>query len=649
MARKSMSSLDVMAWVTANVGQLRGQRVDNVYQDDALALRVRAPHGDFLVMQPAVRVHLSSRYQPGRELGPLAKAMRESIRDLRIAEVKQVGFDRLVELAFEDGHRVIAELLPRGIVALVSPDGKVISASSYFEAKDRSVKRGLQYSYPPLRSENPFTLNPEELGMRIRASGAKDLVRSLVLSLGVPGEAAEEAVFRAGLRADVSPQSLGSQDLAGLTGALRTILDESLQGRGYVYIGPDGTPAQATPFRVTSATGMREQAFNSFDEALDLYFSLSAPRRPSPLEAERAKLMSSLERARREAEDYLRQAELLEAQANAIASTYHDVAGVLRCIREGGEGCGAKEVNRRQGYAVFELSGIDVKVYLYESVDDAIKRLYREAGELRAKAERAQRSEVDIEARLKELERQLALQELRAKARGRRRAWYERYHWLVTSSGLLAVGGRDADQNESLVRRMLGPNDVFLHADVHGAPAVVLMTGPGGKFAEQDVEEAATLTAAYSRAWKEGMASVSVYWAYGSQVSKSPPSGEYLTKGSFMVYGKKNYLRPLKVEVYLGVALDEEGLPVVIVGPESVVAPQAVAYLRVTPGNGKVEDVAKEIVEELSRVAKDVEIVGAVDPSEVALRLPGRASVSRARRGLAQGLMRPRWPSGGEG
>lgn len=34
------------------------------------------------------------------------------------------------------------------------------------------------------------------------------------------------------------------------------------------------------------------------------------------------------------------------------------------------------------------------------------------------------------------------------------------------------------------------------------------------------------------------------YWVTGEQVSKTAPTGEYLTTGSFMIRGKKNFLPP---------------------------------------------------------------------------------------------------------
>ena len=36
----------------------------------------------------------------------------------------------------------------------------------------------------------------------------------------------------------------------------------------------------------------------------------------------------------------------------------------------------------------------------------------------------------------------------------------------------------------------------------------------------------------------------SAWWVHANQVSKTAPSGEYLTTGSFMIRGKKNYLPP---------------------------------------------------------------------------------------------------------
>lgn len=44
-------------------------------------------------------------------------------------------------------------------------------------------------------------------------------------------------------------------------------------------------------------------------------------------------------------------------------------------------------------------------------------------------------------------------------------------------------------------------------------------------------------------AW-EAKVVTNAYWVWGDQVSKTAPTGEYLSTGSFMIRGKKNFLPP---------------------------------------------------------------------------------------------------------
>lgn len=66
----------------------------------------------------------------------------------------------------------------------------------------------------------------------------------------------------------------------------------------------------------------------------------------------------------------------------------------------------------------------------------------------------------------------------------------------------------------------------------------------------------------YSAAW-EAKVITSAWWVYHHQVTKTAPTGEYLTAGSFMIRGKKNYLPPLYLMMGFGFMfrLDEESIP----------------------------------------------------------------------------------------
>lgn len=56
----------------------------------------------------------------------------------------------------------------------------------------------------------------------------------------------------------------------------------------------------------------------------------------------------------------------------------------------------------------------------------------------------------------------------------RKPAWFEKFNWFVTSENYLVVSGRDAQQNELLVKRYLRKDDLYVHADLHGASTTIV-------------------------------------------------------------------------------------------------------------------------------------------------------------------------------
>ncbi|XP_061172941.1 ribosome quality control complex subunit NEMF-like [Saccostrea echinata] len=125
----------------------------------------------------------------------------------------------------------------------------------------------------------------------------------------------------------------------------------------------------------------------------------------------------------------------------------------------------------------------------------------------------------------------------------RKTYWFEKFLWFITSENYLVIGGRDQQQNEMIVKRYLRPGDLYIHADLHGASSCVLKNPSGEPVPPKSLNEAGTMAICNSVAW-DAKVVTSAWWVYHDQVSKTAPSGEYLTTGSFMVRGKKNYLPP---------------------------------------------------------------------------------------------------------
>ena len=121
--------------------------------------------------------------------------------------------------------------------------------------------------------------------------------------------------------------------------------------------------------------------------------------------------------------------------------------------------------------------------------------------------------------------------------------WFEKCFWFISSENFLVIGGRDAQQNELLVKRYMKPTDIYVHADLHGAATVIVKNPSSDPVPPKTLNEAGQFAVCFSAAW-DSKVLTAAYWVTPDQVSKTAPSGEYLTVGSFMIRGKKNFLPP---------------------------------------------------------------------------------------------------------
>lgn len=175
--------------------------------------------------------------------------------------------------------------------------------------------------------------------------------------------------------------------------------------------------------------------------------------------------------------------------------------------------------------------------------------------------------------------------------------WFERFRWFHTSSGYLVVGGRNADQNEELVKKYMSKHDRFFHTQAHGGPVTLLKaTGPSEPaqkvdFSEETLQEAAQFAVSYSSIWKEGRFADDAYMVEPSQVSKTPESGEYIEKGSFVIRGDRRYFEDVPAKVAVGIQCEDETR--VIGGPPSAIETRAETMLTLTPGQYAQNDAAK--------------------------------------------------------
>ena len=79
--------------------------------------------------------------------------------------------------------------------------------------------------------------------------------------------------------------------------------------------------------------------------------------------------------------------------------------------------------------------------------------------------------------------------------------WFEKFFWFISSENFLVIGGRDAQQNELLVKRYMKATDIYVHADLHGASTVVVKNPTAAPVPPKTLNEAGQFAVCFSAAW----------------------------------------------------------------------------------------------------------------------------------------------------
>ncbi|MFH0862602.1 MAG: NFACT RNA binding domain-containing protein [Candidatus Altiarchaeota archaeon] len=231
---------------------------------------------------------------------------------------------------------------------------------------------------------------------------------------------------------------------------------------------------------------------------------------------------------------------------------------------------------------------MEVVIDLRKSVPDNAKECYDQAKKYRGKLEGMQKAIADSKRKLESVAEEVHEQPKMRKRVERR--WYEKFRWFDSSDGFLVIGGKDATSNEILIKKHLEPRDSVFHANVQGAPFFVVKNPEGKEVPQATVEQAATASASYSKAWASGRGAADVYSVRPEQISKSPPAGEYLPKGAFMVYGEKTWHKGVRLEAAVGLVGGQ-----VIGGPKEAIAAKTKEYVILGVGDVPQGALAKKI------------------------------------------------------
>jgi len=597
--KKEMTAFDVLALV--NEAQVMvGGYVDKVFRwDKNVLLRVNIP-GDGkreLLFQDGKWLYIT----PERPELPdfpdqFAVHLRKLISNAKITAIWQKDFDRVVVLELEkaDEYRIVVELFGDGNLLLLERD-RIADCLGSRRWRHREIRPGASYDFPPPRF-NPLEADGSTFLAKLRESDS-DLVRTLATSINLGGQYAEEVCLRGAVDKRRRAKALDEEEIRGLYRILDELLEETRARPRPGVVLEEESVIDATPIPLVQHEGLRREPCPTISEALSRFLS----RRSEEGEGAKDQMLEKLERQLQHQEEAIRhlerEAEEASEKAEALYRNYQPVTSFLAKLAEIATGTSWEELRRlaseekviesidpQTGTVKLLLDGMVIDLDYNASLEENASALYQRAKELRAKADRARKAleetERKIDKRRKGLIREVELEDIRPT----KQFWFERYRWFITETGKLVLGGRDARTNDQLVKRHLKAEDRYVHADLHGAPSVIIKQG--SEATEEELREACIFALCHSKAWSAGAAEGSAYWVLPDQVSKEPQAGEFVPRGAFIIRGKRNYSHHLPLRMAVG-EIDYEGERKIMCSPVATMEKTSTSYLIIRPGRGR--------------------------------------------------------------
>ncbi len=594
-------------------------------------------------MEAGRRLHLTNYLLEKPRMPPaFCMALRKHLRGARLTNVKQHMFERIVIFHFQTKagmYQLILELFGEGNIVLTGEKDEILQAMFFKRMRDRSIRRNEVFQFPPAIGRNPLGTKREELEELLKTHSDVAVVRILARFLGVGGVYAEEILLKANVDKTKNCKALTSSEVSAIFDCLKSLLSalSSFTVEPHIVLTDDGGFLDVVPFRLKRYETCKIQVYRSFNEALDEFYVRATAAEKAVASAEVNGLQRKAEKLKRvvaEQERALHEAEGKVDRGKCIGDAIYAHSGEVQALLDR---FSAAKMTGKDWKAVFaevleaKRSG-QMPDALVESFDarnltanvciDELRfslnlrwTLFKNAAEFYKRRKKAKQKAAGAlaaleKSRLKLAEVELNLREAEAlqrskpaeaikelvKRKVKSKQWYEKFRWFTSSAGFLVVAGKDSVSNEVLVKKYTNADDVVFHADILGAPLVLVKT-EGKKPSEQTLCEASEFAAAFSRAWREGFGSADVYWVKPEQLSKSGPSGEYVPHGAFAVKGKRNWMRNVPLKLAVGVVDDDEVS--FVGGPVDAVKAKAKAYVSLKPGDVAGKDLLKQVLRAL--------------------------------------------------
>ena len=478
--------------------------------------------------------------------GVFVNQVRQKIKKSRLEAITQLNGDRVIAFDFarkDEKIKLILEFFHKGN-AILCNGNQIERVMRQQKFRHRKLVPNESYVFPP--GFNPFTSTLEEYRERLQNS-ERSLGAGLTIDCNLGGEIA--SLLCHNLALDSKSDILESKiDL--IYSEIERILRD--KNKPTIYVNENNENITVSLFNLTNLTPGAK--FTSFDNAIEDF--VKSVKKPEVVVKDKEDVR--IIRQKKAIKKYLQEAQKFRKVGDLIFSNIESVEKSIS--------------NEEDDEITISLEGHKIKILISKSAQANGSMYFDKAKECERKAKRTEQI-------IKEKPKKISQKKVRVK----KIEWFEKYRWFITSEGDIALGGKDATTNEQVVKKYLKNNDRYAHADIHGAPSVVVKSTQGVPPSENAMKQASSFSLAYSKAWGARVASGHSFWVDNDKVSKTPNTGEFLAKGAFVIRGRRNWNKNLEVNLSIGI-IEYEGIEKLMGGPLESFQDKSKKYLTFKPG-----------------------------------------------------------------
>ena len=631
---KEFSNFDVFAIVKELDTILTNGSISNIYEvQDLLILKINTNFGKKnLIIKKDSRINLTEYDYPIPDFpNQYIRGLRKLLKNRRILSVTQYKFDRIIIIELtnrEEGPwKFVIELFNKGNFLLLDQNNTLIVAKKYRKFKDRSILPKKEYNFPKSNEKDFLTFNKEDFKTLFENS-ENEIVREISRKLKISGLYSEELCFRANVNKKELGNNLNDDDFTKLYESLKRIRNEMLFGliEAYIVFNDQEHEIAVLPFEIEIFKDYRRIKFSSFNEAVDNFYSkIDYESIKSPKDKKIKEMIKNQQKILINQQDYLKELKLKKKKyyelGDFLYENFHKFEKLISVILDARKkGYYWEEINDKLIKAKNEkLDGAEffnkavpstnqllIKIKNEDVYLDLRKSLGENTNLIYSKGKKAEKKIKGTISAIKKTEDKISNLKLEKESLEKgidflvkkpRKKWYEKFRWFNSSDGFLIIGGRDAASNEIIFKKYLDPYDLIFHTNFPGSPLAVIKNPENKEIPSTTIEETAEFVASFSRAWKENWGVVDTFYILPNQITRSPPSGEFLQKGSFIISGKKNFIKNVKTELTIGLIFVELKMgannqnqgyfPKILCGPGTAIKKQSNETITIIPTKSK--------------------------------------------------------------